>query len=70
MKCQYRSALLSGAPISKLTDILITNISAIIHTDTNADTDIAAPIVLLHFKHNISAFQYVHRIARLPACPG
>ena len=44
MKYQYRSALGRDAPISKLIDILITNISAIKHTDTDADTDIAAPM--------------------------
>ena len=32
-----------GAPISKLTDIPITDISAIKITDTDANTDIAAP---------------------------
>ena len=32
-----------GAPISKLTDIPITDISAIKNTDTDANTDIAAP---------------------------
>ena len=32
-----------GAPISKLTDILVTDISAIKNTNTDANTDIAAP---------------------------
>ena len=43
-----------GAPISKLTDILIndiliTDISAIINTDTDANTDIAAPFLIMIF---------------------
>ena len=32
-----------GAPISKLTDIPITDISAIKNTNTDVNTDIAAP---------------------------
>ena len=57
--------------ISKLIDILITNISAIKHTDNNADTDTAAPmnsllyccILYTTFQHLI----YVHHIDCLHA---
>jgi len=36
----YVNVLSRGAPISKLTDILITNILAIKSTDSDTDTDI------------------------------
>ena len=48
----FASNFYRGALISKLNDILITNISAIKHINTYADTDIAKFI----FLHNIFAF--------------
>ena len=45
-----------GAPISKLTDIPITDISAIKNTDTDANTNIAAP----YFHHTDGQSLVVH----------
>ena len=68
MKCQYRSALVRDALISKLTDILITNILAIKRTNTDADTDIAAPMnSLLYYRILNTTFQHIQYMQLLHA---
>ena len=58
-----------GAPISKSTDILITDISAIKNTDTDANTDIAAPLTFLYFIHiddHLLVVHYIYMFATHP----
>ena len=61
-----------GAPISKLTGIPITDILAMKNTDTDANTDIAAPFnyaKFLYFHHIYGHLLVVHYIYMFDAHP-